>query len=287
VLALVAFNVDVASATITAQPVATAQPFITAQPLATAQPVVLATTPLLVSPTITALQDIVVPKAEGWVSDFAEIITPSDEAALESELEAWKRGSGHEIAVLTVPSLNGRPIERFALEVGRAWKLGSAERNDGALLVVARDDRKMRIEVGRGLEGELTDAMCGRIIRDVLTPAFRRGEFSSGIRAGVDAMRAVVGGDLAKLPREPSHSGSWLGSSLAQIMIIVIVVVIARTMRRGGRSLSRGLPMGGYVGGIGSSRGGFGGFRGGGGGGGFGGFGGGGGFSGGGSSGSW
>lgn len=232
-----------------------------------------------------------VPQADGWVTDLADLISAADEAAIENELEAWKRGSGHEIAVLTVPSLDGQTIERFALEVGRTWKLGSVERNDGALLVVSKGDRKMRIEVGRGLEGELTDAMCARIVRDVLTPAFKRGQFSSGIREGVSAMRAVVGGDLAKLPRETSHTGSWLETFAAQAVIVIVLILLMRLTRRlrGGRT--RGLPFGGYVGGLGSSRGGFGGGfssgGGGGGGGGFSGFGGGGGFSGGGSSGSW
>jgi uncharacterized protein len=99
-------------------------------------------------------------------------------------MESYRRGSGHDVALLTVKSLGGEPIERYSLRVAREWKLGSVEKNDGALLVVAKDDREMRIEVGRGLEGTLPDIVCGRIIRDVLTPAFQRGDFAGGLVAG-------------------------------------------------------------------------------------------------------
>ena len=120
--------------------------------------------------------EIQVPKNDGWVTDLAHMISPGDEQALETELEAWKRSSGHEIAVLTVPNLQGDSLEHFALQVARTWGLGGKEKNDAALLLVARDEHKMRIEVGRGLEGDLPDILCGRIIRDVITPAFKRGE---------------------------------------------------------------------------------------------------------------
>lgn len=232
----------------------------------------------------TAAQTIEVPRADGWVTDLADLITPGDEAALESELEAWKRGSGHELAVLTIPTLGGRDIEGYALAIARAWKLGSKETSDGALLVVARDDRKMRIEVGRGLEGTLTDLMSNRILRDVLTPAFRRGEFSSGIRRGVEAIRAVAGGDSSKLPSE-SASHDRVEAVVAALVIVFVLLFLAATVlsritgarRRGGFPYVG--PMGGgWTGGGFSSRSS---------GGGFGGFGGGGGFSGGGSSGSW
>lgn len=232
-----------------------------------------------------------IPEYDGWVTDQAHMISAGDEAAIEADLEAWKRGSGHEIAVLTVDNLGGRPIEEFALDVARTWALGSKEKNDAALLVVAKSEHKIRIEVGRGLEGNLTDIVCGRIIRDVITPAFRRQEFSSGIRRGVEAMRAAAGGDLSKLPPERVHHDPGLGFILAIVLFgLVIATIVARishaTRGVGHRRRPGGWFWPGTFGGFGG--GGFGGFGGGGGGGGgFSGFGGGGGFSGGGASGGW
>jgi len=231
------------------------------------------------------VQDVL--RADGWVTDLADLITPADEATLESELEAWKKGSGHEIAVLTVPSLGSRTIEEYALNVARTWAMGQKGLSDAALLVISKNDRKMRIEVGRGLEGDLTDLVTGRIVRDLLTPAFKRGDFSTGIVQGVRAMRAAAGGDLSYLPKQRASAENWVP---AIFITIILVMFIVRMLRAAG-GMARGMPMSGRRS-IGSrgAFGGFGGFSGGGGrssGGGFSGFGGGGGFSGGGSSGGW
>ncbi len=228
------------------------------------------------APFLSASTQVDVPKNDGWVTDNAGILTASTERKLEALMESYRVGSGHEIAVLTVPELSGTSIERLALEVGRSWGLGEKGKNNGALLVVAYKDRKLRIEVGRGLEGELTDSRCGRIIRDVIAPYFRKGDTNGGIEAGVLAMHEVAGGEYGVLKRR-GKSGGGLGS--------IIMIIIALLLIGGGRMGA--LPLiilhgGGRGGGFGG-----GGFGGGGGGGGFGGFGGGGGFSGGGASGGW
>ena len=228
------------------------------------------------------------PKAQGRVTDLAGMLSTGDKATLEAELEAWKQGSGHEIAVLTVKNLGRRSLEQYGLEIARTWGLGRKDVHDGALLLVAKEERKIRIEVGRGLEGQLTDLISGRIIRDVITPAFKRGNFSSGIVEGVRAMREAVGGDLSRLPRERKSDGGPIAAFFTIMVILFFISVFSRVLRgaRGARSISgrNARHMGGLFGGIG----GMGGFGGGGGsGGGFGGFGGGGGFSGGGSSGGW
>ena len=243
-----------------------------------------------------AAQD--VPKNDGWVTDLAGLLTPEQEQQLEARMESFRRGSGHDIALLTVKSLGNEPIERYALRVAREWKLGSVEKNDGALLVVAKADREMRIEVGRGLEGTLPDIICGRIIRDVLTPAFQRGDFAGGLREGVEALQRAAGGDYAPLPEPRASKGPPFQAFLfLAFMVLFVIGLIRRGIRgmRGGRGSSiwpwiiaadalgrsskgRGSGFGGGFGG-----GGFGGR----GGGGFGGFGGGGGFSGGGASGRW
>ena len=235
-----------------------------------------------------------VPRYEGWVTDLAGLLSPAQKRDLETLMESYRRGSGNDIALLTVPSLRGEPIEGFALRVAREWKLGAVDRNNGALLVVARDDRAMRIEVGRGLEGLLTDATCGRILHDVITPRFRRGEFAEGLRLGVDSMQHAAGGDFAPLERHAeSHHGPGAGFLPVGFFLFFIFLAVARAARRsryvgygGGGSIWPWLIVADSI--SRSSRGGSGGGSGRwGGGGGFGGFGGGGGFSGGGASGRW
>ncbi len=232
-----------------------------------------------------------VPQNDGWVTDAANLLTASQENALEARIESYRRGSGHDVALLTVPSLRGEPIEKFALRVAREWKLGGEGKNDGALLVVSRDDRQMRIEVGRGLEGTLTDATCGRIIREVITPRFQRGEFEEGLRFGVEAMQHAAGGDFAPLE---DHAERPRSHGVGFFVVFLILMAAVAVLRRiggsryggGGGSVWPWLFVGSALGR--SSRGGWGGGWGGrGGGGGFSGFGGGGGFSGGGASGRW
>jgi uncharacterized protein len=250
--------------------------------------------PLLLAPTLGTNLQKDVPKIEGWVTDRAHLLSAGAETALESKLEAFKQRTGHDIAVLTVPNLGGRPIEDFALEVGRAWGMGSKERSDAALLVVSKGDRKMRIEVARGLEGVLPDVLCGRIIAEVITPEFRRGDFTAGIQKGIDAMAAAASGEVVKLPEKRLNDQRWIGLPITVFVIFILVVVIANAKRHPGTSSGRRMGgLGGwpwYWGGMGGGSGGWGGggwSGGSGGGGGFSGFGGGGGFSGGGASGGW
>lgn len=231
-------------------------------------------------------QTIDVPRGTGWVNDYAHVLPEGERSALEARLTAFEQKNGHEIALLTVPTTSGRPIEEYALAVSRSWKLGKPGKNDGALLVVAVQDRKLRIEVGRGLEGELTDLYSGRIVRDVMVPRFKAGDMPGGIRAGLEAMIAVAGGaGEAALPRQGQGNAGGVPIGLILFVLFLIVMIVARRSRGGGfRGGFFPFPISGGFGGGRSS--GFGGF-GGGGGGGFGGFGGGGGFSGGGSSGGW
>jgi len=144
-----------------------------------------------------------IPRNDGWVTDRAGFLTAQQEQSLETLMDSYKRGSGHEVALLTVPDLGGQSLERYALEVAREWGIGRADLHDGALLLVAREERKIRIEVGRGLEGTLTDSISGRIIRDVIAPEFRKGRTYEGLRAGIEAIHATAGGDYSHLP-EPS-----------------------------------------------------------------------------------
>jgi uncharacterized protein len=228
-----------------------------------------------------------VPRNDGWVTDLAGVLTPQQEASLEALMESYKSGTTHEIALLTVPSLEGRSLEAYSLAVAREWGIGGQDSNNGALLFVARDEHKLRIEVGRGLEGNLTDSISGRIIRDVIAPEFKRGQFYPGLRGGIEAIHAAIGGDYGPI-RESQNSQSVAGCVPLVFNLLFFFFIFGAMARRRGRR--------GGTGGVlpwlifasmsgGRSSGGGGGF--GGGGGGFGGFGGGGGFSGGGSSGGW
>ena len=243
---------------------------------------------ILVAALAAPATEVEVPKNQGWVTDLAGLLDERQEQELELLMESYKRGSTHEIALLTVPDLGGVSIESYALEVARTWGLGTPEKNNGALLVVSKGDRKMRIEVGRGLEGDLPDVLAGRIIRDVITPQFRSGSFASGLRDGVHAMHAAIGGDYGPIERSSGarRSKRGVGSSIGTLLILLLIIFSRASRGRGGRGGSIWPWL--FLASMGSGGGrGSGGFGGGGGGGGFSGFGGGGGFSGGGASGGW
>jgi uncharacterized protein len=239
--------------------------------------------------------ELAVPKNDGWVTDLAGMLSPQQERELETLMESYKQGSTHEIALLTIPSLEGDDLERFALRVGRAWGIGGKEKNNGALLLVSKADHKIRIEVGRGLEGELNDALCGRIIRNVIAPEFKQGRFAAGLKAGIIAIHQAIGGDYGAIPDRVRDGFASVALVLLVVSFLVAMIFIRIASSGGGGGTYRRRSMlGPILWGLGGPRiggGGFGGFGGGGGGGGsfggFSGFGGGGGFSGGGASGSW
>lgn len=219
-----------------------------------------------------------VPAFTSPVVDQAGLLSDSERTRLEQRLLLIQRAPGPQIAVLLVATLSGEPIEQFSMRVAESWKLGTAKKDDGALLVVARDDHAVRIEVGQGLEGDVPDVVASRIIRGVLTPSFRDGQFYQGLMTSVDAIAAAAG--VTSLPdsgvRAPNYSsGRSRGAGRLVFLLIFFVFFVFRNMGR--RNLGR-RGYGGFGGG-GLGGGGFGG-------GGFGG-GGGGGFSGGGSSGRW
>jgi len=144
-----------------------------------------------------------VPYLSGRVNDQADLLDDSFENRLEERLQALEAETGAQIAVLTVPSLDGDPIEDFSIRVVETWKLGREGVDDGVLILVVRDDRRMRIEVGYGLEGALTDAQAGRIIDRLMAPRFRQGDFDGGVSAAVDAVAAAVRGEELELPETP------------------------------------------------------------------------------------
>ncbi len=145
---------------------------------------------LFVSP----LQALEVPALKGRVNDYAGMLSPAAQRQIDAELASLEQTDSTQIVVLTIPSLEGDSLEDFSMRVAEAWKIGQAGNDNGAILLISKQDRKIRIEVGYGLEGKLTDLMSGRIIRDVITPYFKAGDFDSGIVQGVDAMVGTVKG---------------------------------------------------------------------------------------------
>ena len=145
-----------------------------------------------------------VPFLSGRVVDEAALLTPEARAALEARLAKLETDTQAQVAVLTVASLGGEPIEDFSHRVAETWKLGDAKRDDGVLFLIARDDRKMRIEVGYGLEPKLTDIRTRRIQDDLVRPAFRSGDYRGGIERGIDAISAELRGEAPPEPPPPA-----------------------------------------------------------------------------------
>lgn len=217
------------------------------------------------------------PALTGRVVDSAQMIDPAVREQLTQQLQALEQISGDQLVVVTVPDLQGVPIEDYGYQLGRQWGIGQKGKDNGALLIVSRDDRQLRIEVGYGLEGVLTDAQSWVIINQVILPKFKAGNFSQGISDGVAAMIQVVGGEPLAVPAHVADANFAMdnpGFSIGLFILLIGVLWLCNRM---------GLPVGAILLAILNSSG-----RGGGGGGGGGGFrGGGGGFGGGGASGSW
>ena len=223
------------------------------------------------------------PELTGRVVDRAEMLSPDVEARLSQMLQAHEQASTEQVVVVTLPDLQGFPIEDYGYQLGRHWGIGQKGKDNGALLIVAKEERKVRIEVGYGLEGRLTDAESSVIINRLMTPAFRQGNFQAGIVNGAAAMIQVLGGEPMAIPQglqsqavqEKPQAG--LVALFFIIMMAMVFFIGSRGGRggRGGAALVGAALLGGAMGGRG---GGFGG-------GGFGG--GGGGFGGGGASGGW
>jgi uncharacterized protein len=245
---------------------------------------------------IAALAEPKFPPLTGRIVDEAGLLSPDDRRQIEAELEALEAKSTDQVVVYTTRSLQGYPIEDFGYQLGRAWQIGQKGKDNGVVLIVAPNDRKVRIEVGRGLEPQLTDLMSKLIIENAILPAFRRGDFSGGIKAGVHDIRDVILGDAEavklRAKQAAKRSNDTAGGLALVIPLIFILIAFAMIwaqraqMAQPTAGSSRRKPYGGPVvvpvpSGWGSGSGGWGS----GGGGGF--SGGGGDFGGGGSSGSW
>lgn len=167
-----------------------------------------------------------VPPLRGRVNDLAGMLPPDRASRLEQKLAEFERETGHQIAVLTIPSLEGDSLEDFSIRVAETWKIGQKGFDNGVILLVVRDDRKLRIEVGYGLEGVLPDAIASRIIREVIVPHFRANDYPGGIEAGVEAILKVTRGE--QLPERPSQNQPTpRGNTLFLLTFLLLFFVLA------------------------------------------------------------
>ncbi|MCP4621084.1 MAG: YgcG family protein [Bradyrhizobium sp.] len=203
---------------------------------------------LLVGWIFPALALVAVPQLTGRVVDQTGTLSGGDIAQLNQTLADLQTRKGSQIAVLIVPTTDGEPIEQFALRVAEAWKIGRRKIDDGALLVVAKNDRRLRIEVGYGLEGALTDVTSKRIIDEIITPKFKNGDFAGGISAGVNRMIGLINGE--KLPEpEPPH---WDGSNIDVFnpFWLFFALVISSILRGALGRLIGSIATGGVIAGV-------------------------------------
>jgi uncharacterized protein len=157
---------------------------------------------------VPAFAQVAVPPLTGRVVDQTGTLSSDEIASLTQKLRDFEARKGSQIAVLIVPTTQPEEIEQFSIRVAEAWKIGRKKIDDGAILLIAKNDRKLRIEVGYGLEGALTDVTAKRIIDEVITPKFRGGDFSGGISDGVDRIMRVIDGEPLPAPPQRSQSSS-------------------------------------------------------------------------------
>lgn len=178
---------------------------------------------LCLLPLAAAAEDVAVPALTARVTDLTGTLTAEQKSTLEARLRSLESQKGSQIAVLLVPTTQPETIEQYSIRVVEQWKLGRKNVDDGVLLLIAKDDRKLRIEVGYGLEGALPDVIAKRIIAEDISPHFRQGDFYGGIVAGITRIDAVIQGEALPAPAEKSRDND---SSLENNFIFLIFVAL-------------------------------------------------------------
>jgi uncharacterized protein len=196
----------------------------------------------LVSSSVFALD---VPLLRWHVNDYAGMLSPRVQQELEARLTAFERSDSTQIVVVTIPSLEGENLEQFSIKVAEAWRVGQKGVDNGAILLVAKQERKIRIEVGRGLEGRLTDLVSGRIIRGDISPRFKNGDFDGGIVAGVTDIMSVVKGEYTAQPHALNHGRRTTHPIFTLLIFFMVACVFLGAISRvlGGLAGAVGLPL--------------------------------------------
>ncbi|ABE64131.1 protein of unknown function DUF477 [Nitrobacter hamburgensis X14] len=196
-----------------------------------------------------AFADVAVPPLTGHVVDQTATLSSDQKASLEQKLKAFEDRKGSQVAVLIVPTTEPETIEQYSIRVAEQWKIGRKKVDDGAILLVAKDDRKLRIEVGYGLEGALTDLTSKRIIDEEIVPKFRTGDFAGGISAGVDRMLRVIDGEPLPAPKpQAQYANNFSIEDLFNPFVIVGVLVLGGIFRGVFGRLFGSVAVGGIVG---------------------------------------
>jgi uncharacterized protein len=191
-----------------------------------------------------------IPQLKARVTDTSGTLSPGDIAGIEAQLKAFEQKKGSQMVVLVVPTTQPEAIEQYSLRVAEAWKIGRKGVNDGVILLVAKNDRKMRIEVGYGLEGAIPDAVAKRVIAEVISPKFRSGDFAGGIRAGVEKLTSVASGEALPPPEKKRVSSSRGGSSFDILPFAIFAVVVAGVVLRSLAGRFMGASLTGGVSGV-------------------------------------
>jgi len=185
-----------------------------------------------------------VPRLQGYVNDYAGMISSSAKLKIEEGLKAFEQSDSTQLVILTIPSLEGENIEEFSIKVAEVWKIGQQQKDNGILFVVSKQERKIRVEVGRGLEGRLTDLMAGRIIDQVIKPRFKQGDFDAGFIAGASALISATRGEFKAEQRPLQSKQKGFPPFVTFLMFLGIFVLILGSLSRivGGIAGGAGLP---------------------------------------------
>jgi len=197
----------------------------------------------------TAARALDVPPLRGRVNDLAGLLPPDRAAGLEQKLAAFERESSHQLVLLTVPSLDGEPIEDFSMRVSEAWKPGHKGLDNGILVVIAPRDRQARVEVGYGLEGVVPDAVANRVLQQRMFPLFREGRMADGVEAGLDALMSAARGEQIPAERRPDEPQGRRGERdpFSILLFAVVLGALAGAPFRRGRLRPLGALVGGGI----------------------------------------
>ena len=199
---------------------------------------------LLLCTPVSKVQALDVPRLQGYVNDYAGMISPSARTAIENEMRAFEQSDSTQIVIVTIPSLQGEVLEEFSIKIAEAWRIGQTGKDNGIIFLVSRDERKMRIEVGRGLEGKLTDLMAGRIIDLVVKPRFKRGDYDGGFISGVQALIDATRGEFKGEPKRVSGKHKGPSQLMTFLIFGAFVIIFLSSISRalGGIAGAAGLP---------------------------------------------
>ncbi|HYE95326.1 MAG TPA: TPM domain-containing protein, partial [Rubricoccaceae bacterium] len=173
----------------------------------------------------------VLPASGEWVTDRADLLTPTQRTALSARLDAFEDSTSNQIVVVILPTLNGADAGQYATELGQRWGVGQGQRDNGIVVLVSVEDRQLFIAPGYGLEGAVPDVVAGRIVRNVMVPRFREGRFYEGIDAGVTALMAATRGEYEALP---AARPTGVNPVVVFAAMLAVIFLVGRLLQRGG-----------------------------------------------------